>query len=428
MAALDGERSAEAWKERLSPLPEPLDLPTDMPRPHPFDFRGQLHAFSLPQSTAEACRRLCRQRELTPFMLFSAAFGLLLGRISGKSELMIGTPVSGRTRSELWDICGPFISTLPLRINLQPGQNAEDYLGSVKRETLWVLEHQQLPVDRVLAELGVQRQFGENPLYQVMFTYRPLDVGTLTFGGMPVDAAEAPHSTAKMDLCLEGAESGGGFSFTLEYASSLFSPETAAFYARCFVSALDALAGGGPLAELDILPAEDRLRLITEPSQTVTPFRRAKMDELFSEQARRTPDAPAVVFRGESVSYAALRRRAACLSSRLRAAGVEQGGTVGLCCRRGPDIFAGMLAILENGCAYMPFLSDFPRQRIEYMLSTAAVSAVLCSPDCIDTVSGIDGVPVIPMDGGEAEPTLRSLRGGLTYVLFTSGSTGGPRA
>ena len=422
------DTALNAWAEHLSPVPAPLDLPADTARPHPFDFKGGAVRFSLPDELARDCREKCRESELTPFMLFAAAFGLLLGRVSGRDELMLGTPVSGRARSELWGICGPFISTLPLRIRLDPEQSGEGYLAAVRRETLWLLDHQELPLDKVLTELGLARSLGENPLYQVMFTYRPLDVEALAFAGAPLRVIETPHETAKMDFTLEGAESGGIFEFTLEYASSVFSRETAELYARFFVQALRVLTKCGEkrLAQLDILPPEDAVRLIVEPRQMVTPFRSVSMDALFSEQARRTPDAAAVIFHGETVTYAQLEDMAVRYAGLLQEAGVSPCGRVGLCCRRGAEVFAGMLAILKNGCAYVPFLADFPRQRISYMLETAEVSAVLCTADCLDAVRGIEGAqPIVMLD--EGAPFSPVPGGRLTYILFTSGSTGKPK-
>jgi amino acid adenylation domain-containing protein len=423
----DGD-ALSAWAEHLSPTPAPLDLPGDAARPRPFDFRGGALRFTLSDAEAEACRGLCRDKELTPFMLFSAAYALMLSRAAGKDELILGTPVSGRSRSELWGVCGPFISTLPMRVSASPGQTASDYLGGVRRETLWMLDHQELPLDKVLTKLDMPRELGENPLYQVMFTYRPLNVDELSFAGEPLRIIDTPHSTAKMDLCLEGAETGGSFEFVFEYASSVFEEETIELYSRIFRAALKALWSGldRRLSELDILPPEDRLRLITRPRQMVSPFRSARMDELFYEQALRTPDAPAVVFHGETVTFSALAQRAGRLAGALSAAGVQAGGKVALCCRRGPDIFAGMLAILSTGCAYVPFLPDFPEMRVRYMLETAEVSAVLCSPDCADAVPADCGAAVVPMTEGEPFSPVPT-RGGLAYVLFTSGSTGKPK-
>jgi amino acid adenylation domain-containing protein len=427
--SLPDDDAVAAWKERLTPLPPPLDMPADLPRPHPFDFRGGMCRFTLPDELEAKCDEFCRARELTPFMLFAAAYGLLLSRASGREELITGVPVSGRSRSELWDICGPFLTSLPLRLAPRAESTADEYLRDVRRETLWMLDHQELPLDRVLTELGLPRTFGENPLFQTMFTYRPLDAETLELAGGPLTALETPHDTAKAELSLEAAKTGGRYCFEFEYAASVFQRPTIEFYARSMVRAVAALiaAPDEKLSGLDIVPPEDRIRLLEEPRQMTSPFRNVSVDVLIAEQAARTPDAPAVIFRGETVSFRALEERAVCLAGKLQAAGAAPGGRIGLCCLRGSDIFAGMLAILKNGCAYVPFLPDFPRQRVEYMLETAKAGTVLCDAANAPLVSSLSGVTPVIMDGGEARFAPPERRGGLMYILFTSGSTGRPK-
>jgi amino acid adenylation domain-containing protein len=419
----------EDWKKHLLPLPEKLDMPADLPRPHPFDFKGGVCEFTLPDELAARCDSFCAERELTPFMLFSAAWGLLLSRASGKDAMLVGTPVSGRNRSELWNVCGPFLSTLPLRLEPKNDITAGEYLENVKRETLWMLDHQELPLDRVLTELELPRTLGENPLYQVMFTYRPLDVEELSLAGAPLTVVETPHSTAKAELDLEAACTGGKYCFTLEYASSVFQRPAAEFYCRCIPAVLDAFVSRPEeaLGGLDIVPPEDRIRLLDMPKQMSAPFRNVPMDVLFSESARRRPDAPAVIFRDTAVTFRELEERACALAGKLQTAGAVPGGRIGLCCRRGPDIFAGMLAILKTGCAYVPFLPEFPRQRVQYMLETADVHLVLCGGSEFPAAADFPGVMPVSMEGEGGSFVPPETRGGLMYILFTSGSTGKPK-
>jgi amino acid adenylation domain-containing protein len=344
--------------------------------------------------------------------------------------MLVGTPVSGRNRSELWDVCGPFLSTLPLRLEPKNDITAGEYLENVKRETLWMLDHQELPLDRVLTELELPRTLGENPLYQVMFTYRPLDVEELSLAGAPLTVVETPHSTAKAELDLEAACTGGKYCFTLEYASSVFQRPAAEFYCRCIPAVLDAFVSR---------PEEKRWagwissRLRTGygcwicRKQMSAPFRNVPVDVLFSESARRRPDAPAVIFRDTAVTFRELEERACALAGKLQTAGAVPGGRIGLCCRRGPDIFAGMLAILKTGCAYVPFLPEFPRQRVQYMLETADVHLVLCGGSEFPAAADFPGVMPVSMEGEGGSFVPPETRGGLMYILFTSGSTGKPK-
>lgn len=426
----DHAKALQDWAEHLAALPEPLDLPPDFPRPRPFDFAGAQTEFSLPPELARDCRALCATQEITPYMLFAAAFGLLLSRISGRSELTVGTPVSCRNRPELWQICGPFLSTLPMRLSVDAGDTVTSYLGKVRQEVLFMLDHPEMPADQVLTTLNLPRTYGENPLYQVLFSYRPLDVSALMLGGAPLQMLDVGGKTAKLELSLEAAETEETFSFVFEYASSIFAPETIQFYGRCLIAVLTEMTEqpGGRLAELTAITPSDRLNLLEIPNQIEVPFRNVSMDRLVSEQAMRTPDAPAVRFHGENITFRELERRACQLAGLLQQSGARAGGRIGLCCRRTPDLFAGMLAILKVGCAYVPFLPDYPVQRITYMLDIAEANLVLCDDDCRGLLedAGIAGLVVMGSGGGTYMPCAVSSEA-LCYVLFTSGSTGKPK-
>lgn len=420
---LDSSQALADWAQHLAPVPEKLDLPTDMPRPHPFDFKGGKCVFTLPPALSAECRELCARAELTPFMLFTAAFGLLLSRISGRKELLIGTPVAGRSRSELWEICGPFLSSLPMRICVE--DSVSGYLESVKREVLWMLDHQELPLDRVLNELELEREAGDNALYSVMLSYRPLDVNTLAFNGERAELFPAPHSTAKAELHLEAAESGEGFSFVLEYACSLFKKETAEFYGRCFEAILDSIARGAEnLSEVSLMLPEDKLRLTDEPNEMAVPFRNAPVDALIFEAASRRPEAAAIIFGDAVMTFRELSARVLALAGQLQLGGAVPGDNIGLCCRRTPDMICALLAILKCGCAYVPFLPDFPEKRAEYMMEIAGVKLILGDESAPKAVGN---AKTLVMDHSAPQFTAPKRRGGLMYILFTSGSTGRPK-
>ncbi|MEA4964456.1 MAG: amino acid adenylation domain-containing protein [Oscillospiraceae bacterium] len=426
----DPSEALLAWTEHLKDLPEALDLPADLPRPRPFDFAGAHAAFALSDRLASACRDFCTERSLTPYMLFTAAYCLLLARISGRDAVVVGTPVSGRNRPELWQICGPFLSTLPLRLSVGAGETVCAYLDRVRQEVLWLLDHPELPADQVLTALDLPRTYGENPLYQAMFSYRPLDVSALTLGGAPLTMLEADAGTAKLELCLEAAETADTFSFTFEYASSVFEQETIAFYGRCLAALLGEMTAAPDrrLSELAMISDADRLTLLDIPNQMTVPFRSVSVDRLVSEQAARTPDAPAVCFHGEITTFRALEERAAGLAGLLQQSGARPGGRVGLCCRRGPDLFAGMLAILKAGCAYVPFLPDYPAQRVAYMLETAQADVVLCDEACRHALEGMELPGLVNMESGMAAYAPCAVSpSALAYILFTSGSTGKPK-
>ena len=432
-AALPGqEEEAAHWARRLAPLPEPLELPTDFPRDHQFDFRGGCHTFALSAADSEACRAFCQAHQLTPFMYFAAVFGLLLARLSGKADLIVGTPVSERTRTELWSVCGPFINTLPLRLSPGPSQNGLEYLSSVRDETIHLLDHQRFSLDQVIASLGLPRTVGENPLYQVLFSYRPLDPSTFTLNGLPLVPAELSTSTAKLDLSLEAAEEGDTFTFRLEYATRLFQPETAAFWARCFTVLCRALAARSeePLSALSPLDPADRLTLLERPRRLSAPFWDVPVDEMVAQTARLDPDAPAVRFHDRVVAYGQLDRRAGQIAALLVSAGAKPGDRIALACARTPDLPAALLGILRAGCAYVPFLTTFPAARIGSMLESAQTTLVLCDDTARAALDFALSCPLVSLADAPEEPLAESVPHGgddLMCVLFTSGSTGQPK-
>lgn len=432
-AALPGQMEEAAhWAERLAPLPEPLDLPTDFPREHRFDFQGGCHTFVLNSADAQRCRAFCQAHRLTPFMYFSAVFGLLLSRLSGKNQLILGTPVSERTRTELWSVCGPFINTLPLRLSVQPDQSALEYLSCVREETIHLLDHQHFSLDQVISSLGLPRTVGENPLYQVLFSYRPLDPSAFTLGGLPLEPVDLPNATAKLDLSLEAAEEGETYSFRLEYASRLFQPETAAFWGRCFTALCRAVADHpeSPVSALPALDPADRLKLLERPRRLSTPFWDLPVDEMAAQAALLNPDAPAVLFHEETVSYAQLDLRAGQIAALLVSAGAKPGDRIALACARTPEMPAALLGILRAGCAYVPLLTSFPAARISSMLDTAQAAWLLCDEAARTALAPNTSTPMLTLSDAPEEPLkLPVPHSGddLMCVLFTSGSTGQPK-
>lgn len=419
------------WREKLNPMPEKLELPTDAARPRSFDFRGGQQKLKLDARFSKAVDEFCEREGITPFALMLAAYGLLLRAVSGREDFTVGTPVSGRLRPELQGICGPFINTLPLR--LMPGGelSGKAYLQAVKDTVTELLEHQDCAPEQIISALNLPRSVGQNPLYQVAFSMRPFEVSALKLMGQAVKYRAIPNATAKGELNIEVARESGCYELTVEYASSYFAPETTAFYARCMRQGVRALmeGAGSCLKALDILPPEDRIRLIERPNHTFTPFVDMPIAQLIAQQVLLDPEGVAVYFHGEATTYAQLDAQACRMANLLTRAGVKKGERVGLATRRGPHLYAAMLAILKAGCAYVPFLSSFPEARIAYMLDTAGANHILCDGETAAALPAGLRQKAILLEG-EAPDTFEDAvvdRDELIHVLFTSGSTGKPK-
>lgn len=419
------------WKEQLADLPELLELPGDFSRTHGFDFRGAQTVVALPQEISQACDEYCKGQEVSTFMLFLSAFALLLSKLSGRADFVIGTPVSGRVRPEEQTICGPFIKTLPLRLRPLPDDSVDQYLSAIRNSVTGLLDHTDTSLEDLISALHLPRSTSQNALFQVMFSQRPLDATAFSLGGKGLDYLPISTGTAKMDLVLEVAKEEGRYLLQFDYAVSLFEGETVEFYGRCIETILRSMiAGDGkPLQDLCALSPQDRLDFVDGPNYLFTPYLNLPIHEMIEREAELHPDDAAVVFHGEKVTRRALRQRSCELANMLVAAGAQKGDTIGLALMRTPDLFASMLAILKAGCAYVPLLPSFPEQRLRTMLETAGTRLVLCDPLTAEKLPGDLPCPILKTDGsgGAFFENARVAGTDLVNVMYTSGSTGQPK-
>ena len=265
-------RRKKYWADQLSAPPQPLELPTDRPRQKAFDYAGAKLHFTLGERQSTACERYCEQNGLSPYMLFSAAFGLVLSRLSGQSDFLIGTPVSGRTSPQLWQVLGAFIHTLPLRLRPEPQLGISAYLEQVRQSVLQMIEHQDCSLE-ALQKLYQQAGGQEGALYRVMFSYRPVSEEDFALHGEKMQYIPIETATSKLDLSLEAAKTAGHFEFFLEYATALFDEASMQLFSRSYCAALAELVGGeaGSLAEVTALAAADRIALYEKPCRMRMP-------------------------------------------------------------------------------------------------------------------------------------------------------------
>ncbi|HWQ57807.1 MAG TPA: AMP-binding protein, partial [Clostridia bacterium] len=426
-------RAHEYWRNQLENAPELINFPYDHPETAHGPYPGKKRVFALKHEVSLRAEEYCAKRAATPFMLFAAAYALLLYKLTGAEDMLIGTPVSGRTTPQMMDMLGPFIRTLPLRVRLNPEESAADFVARVRLATLDMIVHQE-------ADVGALAKFARGAsggrIFNALFSMRPFGEGEFSFLGERLSPAPADSGFAKFPLSLEAAKTQGGYSFTLEYASSLIDDETAALWARSYGALVEALVGNdaAPIAQLDPLCEMDRYDLVDRPDRLSTPFADIPLDYTIFHAARNHPDAPAVRFHGETVTYAALKARAEHIARALAGRGLGRGDVVGLVHARTPDMFAALIGIMKAGCAYMPALSNFPAQRLAYMAKTAGAKLVLADEAAAAALQVFDlPCPVAAVNALEAAPGAKlptlAERGGEDgiYVLFTSGSTGDPK-
>lgn len=419
------------WREHLSPMPEALVLPTDHPRNNSLSFKGASHVQELSAGLSKAVDDFCARQGISAYTLFLAGLGRLLSALTGQDDFTVGSPVTDRTRPELQKVCGPFINVLPLRLRFSSDDSVSDYLTRVGGEVLSMMDHSACSPEEIISLLSLPRNLSGNPLYSVMLSMRPFDAAELSFCGSPAHYVPLESSTTKTEFSVDVGHDGGVYSLRFEYADELFEEETIALYARGLVSIIASFVCEKTvlLGEIEPVSLPDRTALIDIPDHMCRPFLNLPVHEQARLEALLHPDDAAVIFHGETVSRLEIERRACKIANSLTSAGAVPGGRIGLAMSRTPDLFAGMLAILKTGCAYVPLLSGLPEKRLCYMAETAGISIILSDDSCrAQLPESLRAFTVLPSeDTAEEFASVNVSPSDLINVLFTSGSTGRPK-
>ncbi|WP_280335102.1 non-ribosomal peptide synthetase, partial [Nocardia wallacei] len=451
------------WTEALRGVPEQLDLPSDRPRPAVASGRGAVHTFDIDAEIQANLAEFARSRGGTLFMVVHAALAVLLSRLSGESDIAIGTPVAGRGERALDDMIGMFVNTLVLRTEIDGATTFTDLLQTVRAEDIAAFGNADLPFERLVEILNPRRSQARNPLFQVMLSLQNTRQITLELPGLTVGGLELPIETAKFDLAVEltermrapepdgnGTAIPAGITAKFVYATDLFDADTVARFGRWFVRLLKAVTAmpDRPVGDLPLLDAPEAARQLrgwNGEQRRLDPA--ASVVESFLAQVAATPDAVAVVDRSAgtaetglavapvSLTYAEFGSRVNRLARKLIEAGVGPDVRVALGMRRSLDLVVAIHAVLQAGGAYVPLDLDQPAERVAYVLGTAEPACVLTTardsfdsgvlPALVVDELDLSGYSDAPVTDAERTAPLRPQH--LAYVLFTSGSTGRPK-
>ncbi|MGB8476151.1 MAG: amino acid adenylation domain-containing protein, partial [Candidatus Acidiferrum sp.] len=425
------------WKERLAGAPALIDLPTDLPRPAVQTFRGAHQSLVLPKYLKDGFKALGRQEGVTLFMTLLAAFKVLLYRYTSQDDLIVGTPIANRDRLETEGLIGFFVNALVLRTDLSGNPSFRELLRRVRQVCLAAYSHQDLPFDRLVEELHLKRDLSRNPLFQVMFALQNAPLRPLELPGLNLSPVEGDSETAHFDLTLQIVDTEQELTATFVYNTDLFEAGTIARMLGNFQTLLDAMVADPEqrLSDLPLLTETERQQLLVEWNGTKTDcLRDLCIHQLFEAQVKRTPDAIAVVFETEQLTYGELNRRANRLAHHLLALGVGPEVLVALCMERSLEMVIGLLAILKAGGAYVPLDPAYPKERLAFMLKDAQVPVLLTQERLVARFAEYD-TKVICLDSGwettaresGENPGSSTLPENLAYVIYTSGSTGEPK-
>ncbi|MCA9689270.1 MAG: amino acid adenylation domain-containing protein, partial [Myxococcales bacterium] len=424
------------WARRLTGLP-PLILPTARPRPPVQSFRGGTVARPMDPSLRGRLLALGRAQDATLFMTILAAWAVLLARYSGQRDFAIGTAIANRKRVELEGLIGFFVNTLVLRMNTEGDPEFPRLLADVRRTTLEAYEHQDLPFERLVDELGIERDLSRMPLVQVMFVLQNAPDEGPSLPGLDIGVEPISTGTCKFDLILYGHERGDQLDTEIEFNADIFDEPTARRMLDELHTLLAAIVAEPrrSVSRLPLLPERERQQLIEwagGPTPALASVTRC-VHELFIERARSAPERVALTCGDEHVHYGELERRARRVAIALQGRGIGPGDFVGLLGERDPAVVVGLLGILMAGAAYVPLDPHYPRERVRYMAEDASLRALLVAPSLRDAAPA--GVEQIELRGelwadrfDEATLAPSGVRPEhAAYVIYTSGSTGRPK-
>ncbi|MBZ5521678.1 MAG: amino acid adenylation domain-containing protein [Acidobacteriia bacterium] len=424
------------WKQQLAGL-TPLELPSDRARPAARSYRGATLPFSLPLELMERLKELSRAQGATLYMTLLAAFQALLHRYTGQTDIAVGTPIAGRRQPETEGLIGFFINTLVMRTDFSGNPGFTDVLRNVKRVTLEAFAHQDLPFERLVEALQPERHLSRAPLFQVAFALQNVPPAALQLGEARLLPMGIDSGTAKFDLWVPLSESSAGLQGVMQYSTDLFDEGTIRRMVSHFEVLLTQVAAEPqqPLDDASLLTEPERRQFLEEWCRVEPSFPHDQcIHELFSEQARQTPNAMAVVGRGTQLLYSELEARSNQLARYLQSNGVRPEMRVGICMERSPEMIVAQMGILKAGAAQVALDLDYPADRLGYMIKDSDARFLIGNENTKKLLASY-GPPSVCLDSDWAAiashhdgplPALACSENA-AWVIYTSGSTGKPK-
>ncbi|MCP4117660.1 MAG: amino acid adenylation domain-containing protein [Desulfobacteraceae bacterium] len=421
------------WLERFGNDPAILELPLDFPRGQRQGFAGKVLRHAVDPERAAGLKTLAREQGVTLFMLLLSAYTVLLSKLTGEDDIILGTPIDSRSRGDYSRTVGMFGNTLALRSSVRDEITFVRCLDQVKKDCLKAFDNQDYPFDALVEKLGLEPDLSRNPLFDVMFVYENEEERIIRTDDLVFKAHDIDLWTTNFDFILEVMESRDGLDIHLIYSTALFEAATIARWRDYYLSILDAV-----LANPEVRPGDIRILPDPEKQQLLLEFNDTRADNpvdqtilrLFEQQAQKAPSATAVVFEEETLSFRELDRRAGRMASWLHERfNVGRGDVIGVRVRPSGNLLATLLAAVKLGAAFVPIEPDSPRERIRYILEDSGAAILLTQESC-GRVDGID-IPCVDMDQPMVPATLHGFDGAgpddVFYIIYTSGTTGLPK-
>ncbi|MBC6431552.1 amino acid adenylation domain-containing protein [Nostoc sp. HG1] len=425
------------WQQQLANAPAFLSLPADRRRPAVQTFNGAHQEFTLSKELTARLAKLSQQQGVTLFMTLLAAFDTLLYRYTGQEDILVGSPIANRNRSEIEGLIGFFVNSLVMRTNLSGDPSFSELLGRVREMAMDAYSHQDLPFEMLVEALQPERDLGHTPLFQVMFVLENTPIPQIELAGLNVTPLMTASTTAKFDLTLAMENTATGLVGWWVYNTDLFDVSTIERMTGHFLRLLEGIVANPKkrISQLPLLTQPEQQQLLVEWNDTQADYPQDKcIHQLFEEQVQLTPDAIAVVFENQQLTYQQLNAKANQLAHYLRSLGVKPDVLVGLCLERSLEMVIGLLGILKAGGAYVPLDPDYPQERLSFMLEDAQVSVLLTQQRLVDKLSQhqanlvcLDEVWEQIIQNNQDNPVSEVRAFHIANVIYTSGSTGRPK-
>ncbi|CAM1366010.1 non-ribosomal peptide synthase/polyketide synthase [Tenacibaculum xiamenense] len=444
---LDGEvleNQLAYWEKKLKGV-NSLKLPLDFDRPTTQRIDGGTTFLALNEDLTNSVKELCQNEGVTTFMFLLSVFKVLLHRYSGQDDICVGTPIANRTQSDLEGMIGFFVNTLALRSDLSDNPSFKDFLKQVKETTLEAYDHQQTPFEKVVDKVVVTRDMSTTPLFQVMFMTENTAVGltddsstTLDFGGVEISEFEGDNVTSKFDITMSIAEGDSDILLNVNYCAALFEKSTIDRMLVHFRELLNSIVKDRTqfVGNLPMLTKEEETQLIATVNNTEMSYPKDKtVVDAFVEQVLKTPEAIALIYKNDGLTYRELDERSNQLANYLDNLGVQSNTFVGICMERSIEMLVAILGVLKSGGAYIPIDPAYPNDRIDYMLGDAGINIVLTKGTSNEVLKEKDTITVIALDNDWQEIANHKIErlnktvttDDFAYVIYTSGSTGKPK-
>jgi amino acid adenylation domain-containing protein/non-ribosomal peptide synthase protein (TIGR01720 family) len=431
------EKQLTYWRQQLGAAPPILQLPTDYPRPAILRFRGASEPLVLSPGITTALKEISRRERVTLFMTVLASWQTLLSRYTGQDDIIVGMPISNRTRTEIEGLIGLFANTVVMRTDISGDDSFTELLSRVREVCLSAYAHQDVPFEKLVDELQPERALNRNPLFQTALALQNAPKGALELPGLTLSSITSDSQTSQFDLTLSLVEAGDQLVGTVEYSTELFEAATIRRLIGHFQTLLEGIAANPEqqVAMLPLMNESERHQLLVEWNQTATEYRRENLlHKQFEKQAAETPEAAAVIYEDQVLNYAELNTRANQLAHYLRELSVGPETLVGLYVERSIEMVVGMLGILKAGGAYVPLDPGYPTERLAFLLADAEISVVVTKKHLKEGLSE-QNIAVVSLDTEWEEISTRKGHDYETamspdhpaYVIYTSGSTGTPK-